>query len=80
VIQIHLRCSEDPRRRADCAAISGLMKKVTKFEPKASVCFVFSSAMEPPGRKGSGLRRLTALEFSGNTQANARVLSAPTKG
>jgi hypothetical protein len=25
---------EDPRRRADCAAISALMKRVTKFEPK----------------------------------------------
>jgi hypothetical protein len=30
----YLDTIEDPRRRADCAAISGLMKKVTKCEPK----------------------------------------------
>ena len=30
----YLDAIEDPRRRADCAAISALMKKVTKCEPK----------------------------------------------
>lgn len=30
----YLETIEDPRRRADCAAISALMTKVTKFEPK----------------------------------------------
>jgi hypothetical protein len=30
----YLDTIEDPRRRSDCAAISALMKRVTKFEPK----------------------------------------------
>ena len=30
----YLDTIEDPRRRADCAAISALMQKVTKCEPK----------------------------------------------
>ena len=33
-VEEYLDTIEDPRRRADCAAISALMKKVTKFEPK----------------------------------------------
>ena len=33
-VEKYLDTIEDPRRRADCAAISALMKKVTKFEPK----------------------------------------------
>lgn len=30
----YLDAIEDPRRRADCAAICALMRKVTKFEPR----------------------------------------------
>lgn len=30
----YLDTIEDPRRRADCATMSALMKKVTKFEPR----------------------------------------------
>jgi len=33
-VEEYLDTIEDPRRRADCAAISALMKRVTKFEPK----------------------------------------------
>ena len=33
-VEEYLDTIEDPRRRADCAAISALMKKVTKCEPK----------------------------------------------
>jgi hypothetical protein len=33
-VEAYLDAIEDPRRRADCAAISALMKKVTKFEPR----------------------------------------------
>ena len=33
-VEAYLDTIEDPRRRADCAAISALMKRVTKFEPK----------------------------------------------
>jgi hypothetical protein len=33
-VEKYLDTIEDPRRRADCAAISALMKKVTKCEPK----------------------------------------------
>ena len=33
-VEEYLDTIEDPSRRADCAAISALMKKVTKFEPK----------------------------------------------
>ena len=33
-VEKYLDSIEDPRRRADCAAISALMKKVTKCEPK----------------------------------------------
>ena len=33
-VEKYLDTIEDPRRRADCAAISALMKKVMKCEPK----------------------------------------------
>jgi hypothetical protein len=33
-VEEYLDTIEDPRRRADCAAISALMKKVTKCEPR----------------------------------------------
>ena len=33
-VEEYLDTIEDPRRRADCAAISALMTKVTKFEPR----------------------------------------------
>ena len=33
-VEDYLDAIEDPRRRADCEAISALMKKVTKFEPR----------------------------------------------
>ena len=33
-VEEYLDTIEDPRRRADCAAISAVMKRVTKFEPK----------------------------------------------
>jgi len=33
-VEAYLDTIEDPRRRADCAAISALIKKVTKFQPK----------------------------------------------
>src|SRR5688500_8411506 len=33
-VEEYLDTIEDPGRRADCAAISALMKKVTKFEPR----------------------------------------------
>jgi len=33
-VEEYLDTIEDPRRRADCAAISALMKRVTKCEPK----------------------------------------------
>ena len=33
-VEEYLDTIEDPRRRADCVAISALMKRVTKFEPK----------------------------------------------
>ena len=33
-VEEYLDTIADPRRRADCAAISTLMKRVTKFEPK----------------------------------------------
>ena len=33
-VEEYLDTIEDPRRRADCAAISALMKKVMKCEPK----------------------------------------------
>ena len=33
-VEEYLDSIEDPRRRADCAAISALMKKVMKCEPK----------------------------------------------
>ena len=33
-VEEYLDTIEDPRRRADCAVISALMKKVTKCEPK----------------------------------------------
>ena len=35
-VEDYLDTIEDPRRRADCEAISALMKRVTKFEPKMS--------------------------------------------
>ena len=33
-VEAYLDAIDDPQRRADCAAISALMKRVTKFEPK----------------------------------------------
>lgn len=33
-VEEYLDTIEDPRRRADCAAISALMKRVTKFEAR----------------------------------------------
>ena len=33
-VEEYLDTIEDPRRRADCAALSALMKKVTKCEPR----------------------------------------------
>jgi hypothetical protein len=33
-VEEYLETIEDPRRRADCTALSALMKKVTKFEPR----------------------------------------------
>lgn len=33
-VEEYLDAIEDPRRRADCAAILALMKRVTNFEPK----------------------------------------------
>ena len=33
-VEKYLDTIEDPRRRADCVAISALMKRVTRFEPK----------------------------------------------
>ena len=33
-VEEYLDTIEDPRRRADCAAISALMKKITKCEPR----------------------------------------------
>ena len=42
-VEEYLDTIEDPGRRADCAAISAMMKKVTKFEPRmwgpSIVCF-----------------------------------------
>lgn len=33
-VEEYLDAIEDPKRRADCVALSGLLKKVTKFEPR----------------------------------------------
>jgi len=33
-VEEYLDTIEDPRRRADCSAISALLKRVTRFEPK----------------------------------------------
>lgn len=33
-VEEYLETIEDPGRRADCAALAALMKKVTKFEPR----------------------------------------------
>jgi hypothetical protein len=33
-VEAYLDTIDDPRRRNDCAAISALMKRVTKFEPR----------------------------------------------